>query len=329
MKHERSWLVALAMTSAMVLGLSGTSYAAAHLEDEMYSYTQPGAELVMPYDTNLDKVSFLVASNIGDHQVSTHWTFWTEDCNEAVDFSICLTPNDTVVVDPRNMQAQGPDNGGVGPEISLSDVRGVVTVVAYDTDEKCSPFGPSSSIADNTIVGSFTFADTAAGYSFGNDALALGTDGTNSVQVPEPDLGFEYEYSLQVFNPTTVENEVMVLTRLSEESAGRTVIPTSGNFRFSTSFIDTTEIPTSLPDTIISCVRFREFPDFIPPVTSVTSSGIIRLQPTAGLIPGENYLYGIVGQAVGSLGASSSIKIEQVPGSASPAFIDGMDNGLF
>ncbi len=329
MKQERSWLVALVAASAMVLGLSDTSSAVFQYEDG-YSYTQPGAELVMPYDTDEGRVSFLVASNISGRQVTTHWTFWNEDCSEEVDFSICLTPNDTIVVDPRNMQAVGPDNEGVGPEISLSDVKGVVTVVAFETDSDCTSFGPESVIADDSIVGAFTFADVADGYSFGNDALALGTDSGGDVEVPEPDVGNDFEFAIQTLNPEAVETSVVVLTHLREYDGDGTVRPSSLTMRFSTAFIDTTEIPTSLPDTTVSCTEFYSITDdLIPATTTVETSGIIRLQPQSGLTNGTDYLYGIVGQSVQKFGASSSVKVEQIPGSASPAFIDGLENSLF
>lgn len=332
MKHERSWLVALAMSGAMVLGLS-TESSAVFDHDDGYSYTQPGAELVMPYDTADGRATFLVASNISGEQVSTHWIFWAEDCNEAVNFSICLTPNDTVVVDPRNMSAINADNERIGPEIMLSGQRGIVTVVAYETDSDCSPFNESTPIADDTIVGAFTFADTTDGYSFGNDAMALGTDINGAVQVPHPSSSgfqnYDFEFALQTFNPTTVDTSVVVLAHLREWS-DRTVRPNNGVLRFSTSFIDNTEIPTSLPDTTVQCTEFYSIADdLIPPTTTVETSGIIRLQPQSGLVNGTDYLYGIVGQSVLRFGASSSVKVEQVPGSASPAFVDGLENGLF
>ena len=91
-------------------------------------------------------------------------------------------------------------------------------------------------------------------------------------------------------------------------------------------FIDTTEIPTSLPDITVGCTEFYSITgDLIPDTTTVGTSGIVRLQPYRGLANGTDYLYGIVGQAIGDVGASSSIKQEQVEGSASAAFIDGMD----
>lgn len=339
MKRERSWLVVLAMAGAMVLGLSEDSSAIFDYDDG-YSYTQPSAELVMPYDTlNNDllppspaRVTFLTVSNVSDRQVSTHWIFWSEDCAEVVNFSICLTPNDTVVVDPRDMGAMNAANERIGPDISLEDVRGVATVIAYETDDNCSPYSSTTPIAGESIVGSFTFADIDAGYSFGNDAFGLGTDSSGAVQVPEPDIGEDnFEFAIQTFDPTSVPNSLAVLTHLTEASDNTVRPAASGSLRFFTSFVDTVEIPTSLPDTTVRCTEFYTIDEdnpLIPAATTVETSGIIRLQPAAGLTPGEDYLYGIVGQAAGSLGASSSLKVEQVS-SASPAFVDGMDSGLF
>jgi len=343
-KRERSRLVALAtlaVSGAMVLGLSGTASAIFDNEDG-YSYTQPGAELVMPYDTTDNdlippgpaRVSFLTASNISDRDVTTHWIFWNDSCDEEVNFSICLTENDTVVVDPRNMSALGADNEKVGPEISLRDVKGVVTVIAYETDEDCSPFNDLESqiIADDSIVGAFTFADTDVGYSFGNDAFALGTDSLGEVEVPEPSIGNDFEFALQIFNPIAVETSVAVLTHLEEHSSG-IVVPSSGSLRFHTEFVDTTEIPVSLPDVTVSCTKFFTLSGgnkpIIPPTTTIDTSGIVRLFPAGGLVNGDDYLYGIVGQAIERFGASASVKVEQVEGSPSPAFVDGTAQGLF
>lgn len=328
---ERSWLFALVAAGAMVLGLSDTS-SAGFANDDGYSYTQPGAELVMPYDTEEGRVTFLVASNISGRLVTTHWIFWNESCNEEVDFSICLTPNDTVVVDPRNMQGIDANNEAVGPAISLSGVKGLATVIAYESDGDCTPYGAEGEdeypIADNALVGSFTFADTNNGYSFGNDALALGIDG-GVVQVPEPASGNDYEFVIQTFNPDSVDASLVVLSHLREWSDD-TVRPSALPIRLSTNFVDTTEIPTSLPDTTVSCTEFYSISDnLIPAATTVSTSGILRMQPQAGLTAGTDYLYGIVGQAISAYGSSSSVKVEQIPGSASPAFIDGTDSGLF
>ena len=49
-------------------------------------------------------------------------------------------------------------------------------------------------------------------------------------------------------------------------------------------------------------------------------SGIVRLVPVSGL-GDDDYLYGVVGEAIGPFGASSSVKAHYV-GSASKAFLD-------
>lgn len=323
MKHERSWLVALVATSAMVLGLSEAN-AAGHLFPEGRSYTQPGAELVMPYDTDEGRVSFLTVSNVAGEQVSTHWVFWSETCDLEGEISICLTPNDTVIVDPRNMSEINRDNEPVGDPVSLDGVKGIVTVVAYETDEDCAP-ATDTPIVDDSILGSFTFADTDDGYSFGNDALALGTE-NGSVAVPAPEDGNDYEFIVQTFNPATVEASLVLLAHLRENAETGTVGPSNANITLATSFIDTTEIPTSLPDITVGCTEFYSITgDLIPDTTTVSTSGIIRLEPYQGLANGTDYLYGLVGQAIADIGASSSIKQEQVEGSASGAFVDGID----
>src|SRR4051812_39079971 len=112
--RERRFLVALAVVSAIVMGSAGTS--SAFLADDGFSHTQPAAELIMPFDSTEGKSSFLLVSNLtgtsssGGAQVTTHWTFWSETCDELADFSICLTLNDTVVVDPTNARSQGLNN---------------------------------------------------------------------------------------------------------------------------------------------------------------------------------------------------------------------------
>ena len=177
--RERRFLVALAAVSAIVMGSAGTS--SAILGDDGYSYTQPGAELVMPFDATEGKSSFLLVSNIagtsssGGAQVTTHWTFWSENCDELADFSICLTLNDTVVVDPTNARSLTAGNQEQGPLINLTGKKGIVTVTAYETDPTCADFHANGAVlTDDALVGTFTFADTNVGYSFGNDAFGLG-----------------------------------------------------------------------------------------------------------------------------------------------------------
>lgn len=336
--RERRFLGALAVVSAaVVLGGAGTSLA--FVGDDEFSHTQPAAELVMPFDARDGKVTFLIVSNVGGTspsggaQISTHWTFWSETCNELADFSICLTLNDTVVVDPTNVRAIGPNNEEFGPLINLSGERGLVTVTAFETNNVCADFSRTGArLIDDAIVGTFTFADTAASYSFGNDAFGLGLNDAGTAVVL-PDAEDVDAYHIQVFDPTTVEASVVALSHLREQASGQ-VEPSAAAIRFATTFYDNLEIPTSLPDQTVNCVKFVPISStpggpagLIPASVSVTTSGTIRLDPISGFGPND-YLYGIVGQAVGPFGASTSAKVTLEEPSASQAFVDAPVNLL-
>jgi len=335
--RERRFLVALALVSATVMGSAGTS--SAFLGDDGFSHTQPAAELVMPFDAREGKASFLIVSNIGGTspsggaQITTHWTFWSETCNELANFSICLTLNDTVVVDPTNARAQGANNEEIGPIINLSGERGLVTVTAFETNSACSDFSATGQVLrDDAIVGTFTFADTEVGYAFGNDAFGLGLN-PQGTAVVLPDSGIVGSYNIQAFDPTSVEASVVILSHLREQSSGQ-VEPSNAAIRFSTTFLDTLEIPTSLPDQTVGCVKFTTVTTpaggpagLIPPTVSVTTSGVIRLDPVSGF-GAADYLYGIIGQAVGPYGASTSAKVTLEEPSASKAFVDAPVNLL-
>jgi hypothetical protein len=329
--RERRFLVALALVSAIVMGSAGTS--SAFLADDGFSHTQPAAELIMPFDVTTGKSTFLLVSNIGGTssgsggaQITTHWTFWSETCDELADFSICLTFNDTVVVDPTNARSQGPDNGDLGPLINLSGKRGLVTVTAYRTDATCADFTHNGRVlTDDALVGTFTFADNTLGYAFGNDAFGLGLDPAGTA-VELPDASVVGAFDIQTFDPTAVNASVVVLSHLRQQSTGP-VTPNSSSIRFATTFLDTLEIPTSLPDQTAGCVKFTQVestadtPGLIPTTVSITTSGLFRLSPIAGFGPGD-YLYGIIGQAVGQFGASTSAKVTLHAPSASRAFVD-------
>jgi hypothetical protein len=292
----------------------GTGSAQAIVFDDQYSLTQPAAELVMPFDATDGKASFLLVSNpdavsSSSSQISTHWIFWGQNCRELADVSMCLTLNDTVVVDPRDIQGLGPDNERLGPVVNLDGERGIVTVVAYETDEDCNPFFRTGSVLkDSAIVGTFTIADTTDNYSFGNDAFGLFLDG-NAVALPDGDD--VDRFALQAINPETVDASLVILAHLAEN--GPIVTPTSSQARFFASFYDNLEVNTSLPDVTVGCPIFRTIvgggQPLIPDFVTVASSGILSLTPTP-LLDDDTYLFGIVGQAVGTFGASSRIKVD-------------------
>lgn len=313
MKLEGRVLTTLVASGILCLGASS---AQAIVFDDQYSLTQPAAELVMPFDATAGKSSFLLVSNPdavspGASQISTHWIFWGQNCRELADVSMCLTLNDTVVVDPRDIQGLGPNNERLGPVVNLDGERGIVTVIAYETDDDCNPFfRTGEKLKDEAIVGTFTVADTDAGYSFGNDAFGLFlNDSGTAVRLPD---GSDVDrYALQAINPETVDASLVILAHLAEDSG--IVRPTSNQARFFASFYDNLEVNTSLPDVQVGCPIFRTIvggaQPLVPDFVTLASSGILSLTPTP-LLSDNSYLFGIVGQAVGTFGASSRIKVD-------------------
>src|SRR5262249_3954526 len=155
--------------------------------------------------------------------------------DELADFSICLTLNDTVVVDPTNARAQGPDNSQFGPLINLSGKRGLVTVTAYETDPTCGNFVQNGRILrDDAIVGTFTFASHEVGAAFGNDAFGLGLNPSRTAVILPPS-GIVRSFNIQTFDPTTVQGSVVVLSHLRDFSSGP-VTPVNASIRFATTF---------------------------------------------------------------------------------------------
>ena len=222
--------------------------------------------------------------------------------------SMCLTLDDSVVVDPRSIQGLGPNNEPLGPIVNLSGNAGVVTVVAYETDEACNPYTRTGEILkDEAIVGTFTLADIGAGYSFGNDALGLFlNDAGDAVQVPDGrDVN---RYALQTLNPEDLEATLVVLAQLTEADS---IVTPAGSQKYFASFYDNVETATSLPDVQVGCPAYRTVTGgtapLIPDFVTVASSGIISLDPSPNI--GQNqYLFGIIGQAVGTFGASARVK---------------------
>jgi len=227
--------------------------------DDRVSLNQPATELVMPFDATAGKASYLLVSNPYASSreaaaVTTHWIFWGDNCQELANFSICLTLNDTVVVDPTNMRAIDANNEPTGPAINLSGKRGLVTVTAYETDRGCNDYESTGEVlASNALVGTFTVADTGVGYSFGNDAMGLFAEGGSVVLPPQSEVD---RYVFQVLNPSTVQASLVVTSWLQVGSDG-TAAPVSAGRSFFTTFYDNVETATSLPNVTVGCADFR------------------------------------------------------------------------
>jgi hypothetical protein len=313
---------------ACVASLSLAPRAHALVDDVFSSRTQPATALLMPFDATEGHTSFLLVSNIAGTSsenpgaVITHWAFWSDSCAHLVDVNLCLTLNDTVVVDPRNVQGMDADNAPVGPAADLSGNRGFVTVTAYETDADCAD--PSDTLVRSAIVGSATLAITESNAAYGFNAVGLFTDPTGTfVDLPDfllsPDGGTGY-LALQAINPETLTDSQVILIGVAEETGDLPgeVGPIGGTVTASSAYYDTLEVPTSLPDVTFTCAEFGSLipgaeGGLIPDFVSLISSGVFRLTDIrVGNTPVgiDTFVYGFIGQSLEGFGAGFSAKYE-------------------
>ena len=324
-----------ALLAGLLAMLASASPSGAILDDPFTTKTQPASTLVMPFDVRPGRTTFLLASNIAGKSgdvaaVTTHWSFWSESCTHLVDVPICLTLNDTIVVDPTAISPTNAANQPVGPSADLTGQRGYVTVTAYATDANCAdPSVLGFQLVDDALVGTMTLADSAIGKAFAIDAIGLGLDETGTF-VELPDLllspnGNDGFLAVQTFNPETIDDSIVILVSLKENGGrlpgelGPVGVPVSANV----SFFDNIETRTSLPDTSIPCTLFTsavpsDTGSLVPGTVTITSSGFLQLTNIlAGGTPvgdadgndgNDTWVYGFHGQAVAMYAAASSAK---------------------
>lgn len=282
--------------------------------DPYSSGTQPAAALVAPFDQTAGHATFLLASQRPEGiAAATHWAFWSDDCSHLLDLWICLTPGDTVVVDPADLSAIDEENRRVGPRGDLTGERGLVTITAYDGSEDClDPIDPIP--LDDALVGSFTIADTTTSAAFGGDATGFGLDPTGTrVELPDLTLG---QLDLQTFDPATLTQSEVILLALAESAgsgpAADVELGPLQSVRSDAELFDTLEVRLSLPQVEISCGLFGPIVGtLIPETIDPASSGFVRLvAPRVGGAPvgGSTWLVGLHGQAVGRFGSATSAR---------------------
>lgn len=306
---------------ALAVVMAGPTRSDALVDDPYTSFTQPANALVMPFDATDDWVSFFIVSNIAGTSgtsggdilgVTTHWAYWSDTCEHLVDVWVCLTLNDTIVVDPTDISAIDVGNTQIGPRTDLSGERGFVVVTAYETDEICSDGSIRGfQLVDNAIVGAATRANTSIGYSFGNDAIGLGTDPLGAYT--ELPWGADEDVDVLTLNPTTVDASSVAILSLEEQSgngdqADLEVGPNTATETASLVLYDNLEIPTSLPDVNVRCATFTSMvpgDGLIPNSISVDSSGFLRMNGLNDDQDDGEFAYVVHGQAVGSFGGSN------------------------
>lgn len=326
----------------VAVGAAGldTKSANALVDDVWTSYTQPSASLIMPFDATANRATFLLVSNLNGISsgngagVTTHWSYWADTCDHLVDVSICLTLNDTIVVDPRDISAVDNNNHPIGPKANLDGRRGFVTVTAYETDTGCHD-GISNGLipVPAAIVGAYTIADTDIGYSFGNDAIGNDLDDSGSyVDLPDfelsPDAATGF-LDFLTFNPSNLDASLALAISVQEQKGngiwGAVELGPLSGVRANVNYYDNQEIATSLPDVTLNCATFAtarpgQPNSLVPPTVTIDSSGFFNLVnitykavPVVGpdiAVGGDTFVYGVHGQAVGRFGGSHNAKYE-------------------
>jgi hypothetical protein len=270
---------------------------------------EPAVALVMPFDVTDGRASFQLVSRIGGESsdpLATHWSFWSESCDHLADVFICLTPRDTVVVDPTALQGQiqrAQTNTNTGPVINLTGEKGFVTVTAFDADtnsQTCDVIDPEAPTGTPALIGSWVVANTATNAAFGNNAIGI-VDGQT---IP---AGGDFFLTgpvgaglfLQTFNPLDLQDSEVFFLGLAfpagnAQFADSEVGPipaalTNGSaVCCNAQYYDNLETFVSLPDICLTCSSTAkiadndsladiELPAIIPASIPAETSGFVRL----------------------------------------------------
>ena len=285
------------------------------------NFTDSAAILVMPFDARTNHESLLTVSRIQDPNLDsdrpvivTHWSYWSANGQHLADTFVCLTRNDTVTVDPTNIQGE-LQNGGVnvktGPIIDLTGFRGIVVVTAFAADQnslagttcQVDTSGDTTigTILDGEIAGTWGIFDAAAGVGIGHDALGLDTNGVRDLDPSILDPAAGGSIVIPTLNPSSLARSEVVLIGLESSDI-------SGNGRFagievgpinltesgpgadvccSATFTDVVEVATALPDVCFAGTGFAAMSEnaaavgdtaLIPASTSVNTAGFVTLR---------------------------------------------------
>jgi hypothetical protein len=278
-KHIMTKLsMGVAAVAALTLANTPAVFAQGTL-GETVSHMEAGVALVMPFDTTDGHESFQIVSRIGGDSTivaeATHWSFWSDSCQHLGDVFICLTDNDTVVVDPRIVSGQiqvNNENINLG-ELKFPNKRGFITVSSFEADpdaQTCKPLDATTLSADPSLVGSWVIADPKTNAAFGNNAIAI-LDGET---LPDTTTYFSDTSGLafQFFNPDTLtDSEVMVIgiaspaghLEFSDVEIGpipsfldSTLDGTKVSMCCQAEYFDNIETRNSLPDLCFRCSAF-------------------------------------------------------------------------
>ncbi len=295
-------------TALAAVAFATSPVQAAELGDTVTTI-QPAVALIMPFDVTDGRASFQLVSRIGGESsdpLATHWSFWSESCDHLADVFICLTPRDTVVVDPTQLQGQlqeGQENTNTGPVINLSGEKGFITVTAFDADtnsQTCDVIDPESPTGTPALVGSWVVANTSTNAAFGNNAIGI-VDGQTLPAGGDFFLTGPVAAGLflQTFNPLDLQDSEVFFIGVafpagnaafadSEVGPIPAALTNGAAVCCNAQYYDNVETFISLPDICLSCsstakiaenesLAAIDLPAIIPASIPAETSGFVRL----------------------------------------------------
>lgn len=269
------WFAALA---ALVVGFATPAYA----DDDA------AACLVLPWDAQEGRTSFQFVSNTSSKDVVVHWVYWSENCEKLADVTTCQTAGGgdiqdaTAVTNKRWINGESVDRGDPINLRAAAESRGfpaygTLYVASYEAEAgQFDDCRPTSTLADDTIVGTSTVADFATGVGAGVSADAYGVE-EGRCAVPDEVLDV---VTIQSFAPVSLEFS-SIIGHVTQENGGRDsdfpgelgpacarlgAIERPCVVVAQTDYIDNNEIGTSLPDVVFACSLQRSL------LNSVTES---------------------------------------------------------
>jgi len=330
--RERWKLVAVLVAACTVR--AGTATAQTATVGTFVTYTEPAGTLIMPFDSTTGHRSFQIVTRVTGNQngtpVATHWSYWASDCSHLADFFVCLTPNDTAVVDPTALQTEvqvpnPPANVKVGALTDLSGKRGMVTVTAFAADtgpsgRECKVLNPSA-VLDSVLVGSWTIANATTNASFGGDAIGV----IDPAALPPASILAAGGLRIQTYDPQKLTDSQVILLPVvypgGDGAFAQTELgPITSKITCDAGFVDNLEIETSIPSLTFKCATFAAISanvapkgtaPLIPVTTAVTTSGFVHLRncrTSKGILGNKKFVFAFHGQAVGPFGTLTSGK---------------------
>lgn len=280
--------------------------------------SEAAGTLIMPFDNTEGKASFQIVSRIGAKNISgsiaTHWAYYGANCQHLVDVFICLTPQDTVVVDPTALHAEiqrGNKNVALGPDIDLSGERGLLVVTAYAADSQCRA-DPARQL-ESAIFGSWTIANTNTNTGYGSDAIGFPVTGVF------PDAAVLADgLRIPTYAPDSLTDSMVIIlpVRYPQGSgAFSNEVGPLNRVNCHNTFYDNIESESSLPSSTLRCANFNPISastaveggdaPIIPDTFSLETSGFLQMNHCAtssGPLSGTRFIFAFHAQGLGPFG---------------------------